>query len=197
MAEGGSMADVVPGRKRPAHIPIDSPLRFRRKTYIYGVPPSNEAAPHHLPTSVDAVVAKAIAEGRLTGWDDKSKPGLTEIKGMGMASMDNANIGPHLVDSATGVLHPLPSKGTVTLGCNSTCDVVVVGERYVSKRHCILHCTAVGIGVEDVSSNSTYINGTPAPKGRTAPLLHDDKLTLTRCGSGWFFRTHGRGALTA
>jgi len=223
-------AAAVPA-KRPAEadvIPIDSPLRFRRCGYIYGLAPGDEPAPPPLPLSVDAVLLEAAeraaareaaaaraAEGggaavggaaaalAEVGADEEGAPssgargGAAATAGAGAdATAGPAAAGagarePRLV-AASGEEVRLPPGSKLILGRHSSCGVVV-SERYVSGQHCILHCSDDGlVYAEDVSSNSTYVNGTPVVKGSRRCLQHNDRLALTRRSAGWVFSGQAR-----
>merc|ERR1712045_88976 len=87
----------------------------------------------------------------------------------------------------TGEALQLERGSKVILDRHNSCGVVVK-ERYTSGQHCILHCGENGqVRAEDVSSNGTYINGEPIPKGRQVVLKHSDRLALTRRSNGWLF----------
>mmetsp|Transcript_48559 Transcript_48559/g.155113 ORF Transcript_48559/g.155113 Transcript_48559/m.155113 type:complete len:193 (-) Transcript_48559:84-662(-) len=184
---------VVAGQKRPAEVPIDSPLRFRRTGYVFGRAPAEEPVPEQLPLRVDEVLraAEKRAAARAAAAARPAEPPVAaaEAAQPGLGPAGPAGPGgpePRLVDCVSGEVLRLQADGKTTIGRSSSCSLVV-GERHVSGQHCILHCSEECVHVEDVSSNSTYVNGAPLQKGRRVPLQHDDRLTLTRHGGGWRF----------
>mmetsp|Transcript_69408 Transcript_69408/g.192035 ORF Transcript_69408/g.192035 Transcript_69408/m.192035 type:complete len:199 (-) Transcript_69408:74-670(-) len=183
--------------KRPLEdVPVDSPLRFRRTGYIYALSPADEPTPPPLALSVDAVLREA-AERRASAATATAVPHMAT----GVGAPDDAaasaaadtEVGnadstwPRLIGTLSSEVIHLACGSSTTLGRHASCGVVV-NESCVSGRHCILHCSDDGhVQVEDLSSNSTYVNGSPVAKGRRVSLRHKDRLALTRRSSGWLY----------
>ncbi|CAJ1353996.1 unnamed protein product [Effrenium voratum] len=76
--------------------------------------------------------------------------------------------GSRLVDLSSGKVHFLPAHGILSVGRREDCEVVIP-RSVVSGRHVVLVCTELGVELEDVSSNGTFVNETQVPKGFSLP----------------------------
>ena len=86
-------------------------------------------------------------------------------------------------------VYPL-KVGINTVGRSSENDVVV-GDAFVSRRHCaiLVHHSTVCELYDTASKNGTLVNGTEIPTGVQVPLREGDRINL----GGWTAITVHRG----